>query len=115
MRIGNRGRANKESDIGKEKTMEMEKKPQIGAVAFKDGNYFREVEGKQNVSREDVMTIKTFGFTWEPMHRDTEDPYLQSYFVVEVPDNATAQRVIDRLRQSEAVVAAYVKPPDELP
>lgn len=29
--------------------MEMEKKPQIGTVAFKDGNYFLEVEGKQNV------------------------------------------------------------------
>jgi len=59
--------------------------------------------------------IKTLGLTVEPMHRNTDDPNLRSYFIVEVPDNATAQRVIDRLRQSKAVVAAYVKPPDELP
>ena len=59
--------------------------------------------------------IEAFGLTLEPMHRDTDDPTLQSYFVVEVPDHATAQRVMARLRQLEAVEAAYVKPPDELP
>ncbi len=62
-----------------------------------------------------LRLIETFGLTLEPMHPDTDDPNLQSYFTVEVLDHATAQRVIDRLRQSEAVEAAYVKPPDELP
>lgn len=66
-------------------------------------------------SQELVKIIKTFGLTLEPMHRDTDDPNLQSYFIVEAPDQAAAKRVIDRLRQSEAVKAAYVKPPDELP
>jgi hypothetical protein len=62
-----------------------------------------------------LRMIETFGLTLEPMHRDTDDPNLRSYFIVEVPDNATAQRVIDRLRRSEAVAAVYVKPPDALP
>lgn len=62
-----------------------------------------------------LRTIETFGLALEPMHRDTDDPNLQSYFIVEVPDHATAQCVMDRLQQSETVEAAYVKPPDELP
>jgi hypothetical protein len=66
-------------------------------------------------SEELLKTIGTFGLALEPMHRDTDDPNLQSYFTVEVPDHATAQRVMNRLQQSESVKAAYVKPPDELP
>jgi len=62
-----------------------------------------------------LRMVDTLGYALEPMHRDTDDPNLQSYFIVEAPDSATAQRVIDRLRESEAVEAAYVKPPDELP
>ena len=62
-----------------------------------------------------LKTIETFSLTLQPMHRDTEDPNLQRYFIVEVPDQATAQRVMERLQQSEAVEAAYVKPRDELP
>ncbi|GAB61441.1 MAG: hypothetical protein DWB56_14060 [Candidatus Jettenia sp.] len=66
-------------------------------------------------SKELVRIIEIFNLTLHPMHRDTDDPNLQSYFIVEVPDHATAQRVTDRLRRLEAVKAAYVKPPDELP
>lgn len=66
-------------------------------------------------SKELMKIIETFGLTLEHMHRDTDDPKLQSYFIVEVPNHATAQRMIDRLQQLEAVEAAYVKPPDELP
>lgn len=62
-----------------------------------------------------LRIIETFGLALEPMHLDTNDPSLQSYFTVEVEDHATAQRVINGLQQLEAVKAAYVKPPDELP
>jgi len=34
---------------------------------------------------------------------------------VEVPDYATAKRMMDRLQSLEAVEAAYVKPPDKMP
>ena len=73
-------------------------------------------QGPPTAESETILrVIEAFGLTLEPMHRDTDNPSLQSYFVLEVPDDATAQRVMDRLRQSEAVEAAYVKPPDELP
>jgi len=62
-----------------------------------------------------LRMIATFGLTLKPLHLDTDDPTLQSYFIVEAPDLATAQRVMDRLGRSKAVLAAYVKPPDELP
>ena len=66
-------------------------------------------------SEELLRIIETFGFTLEPMHCDTDDANLQRYFIVEVPDHVTAQRVIERLLQSKAIEAAYVKPPDEMP
>jgi hypothetical protein len=66
-------------------------------------------------SEELLRIIKTFGIGLEPMHRDTDDPTLQSYFTVEVVDPATAQSLMNRLQQLEAIKAAYVKPPDELP
>jgi hypothetical protein len=61
-----------------------------------------------------LMMTETLGLTLKRMHPDTDDPNLQSYFIVEVPDHATAQHVMNRLQHSEAVKAAYVKPPDEL-
>lgn len=62
-----------------------------------------------------LRMIESFGFMLEPMHHDTDDPILRNYFIVEVTDYGTAQRVMDRLQHSEAVKAAYIKPPDELP
>jgi hypothetical protein len=59
--------------------------------------------------------VEPFGSTLVPMHRDTDDPNLQSYFIVEVPDNEIAQRVIDQLLPARGIRAAYIKPPDELP
>ncbi len=52
------------------------------------------------------------GVTPRPLHPGAEDPRLRSYYVVDVPDGATAERVVARLRQSPAVAAAYIKPPD---
>jgi hypothetical protein len=66
-------------------------------------------------SEELLRIIETLGLRLEPMHHDADDPNLQTYFTVEVQDQATAQRVIDRLQQLEGIEAAYVKPPDELP
>lgn len=60
-------------------------------------------------------TIESLGFTLEPLHPETNDPVLQSHFTVSVPDSAAAQRLIERLNQSAAVKAAYVKPADEPP
>jgi len=62
-----------------------------------------------------LRVIETFGLTLVPMHPGTDDPNLQSFFTVEVQDQGTAQRLIDRLQQLAGIEAAYVKPPDELP
>lgn len=62
-----------------------------------------------------LRMVDTLGYMLEPMHLETDDPNLRCYFIVESPDNATAQRVIDRLRGLEAIEAIYVKPPDEQP
>lgn len=66
-------------------------------------------------SQELLQTTKALGIVLEPVHPGAEDPLLAPYFTVEVPDPATAERVITRLQQSKAIEAAYLKPPDELP
>lgn len=66
-------------------------------------------------SRELLKTAWDLDVTLKPMHPDTDDPKLASYFVVELPDAATAERVIARLQNCKAIKAAYMKPPDELP
>lgn len=55
------------------------------------------------------------GITLEPMHEGAEEPELQTYFTVEVPDAQTAERIAERLRACAAIEAAYLKPTDELP
>jgi len=62
-----------------------------------------------------LSIIETFNLALEPMHPDTDDSSLQSFFVVEAQDSTTAQRIIDHLQELEAVEAAYIKPPDEQP
>jgi hypothetical protein len=66
-------------------------------------------------SREVSQVADEFGAALEPMHPGSEDPLLAPYFTVEVPDPATAERVIVSLRNCEAVEAVYLKPPDAMP
>ena len=62
-----------------------------------------------------VGALEEAGLILEPMHPNTDDPTLQSFFIVEVHDQETAQQVIDRLQSLDGIEAAYVKPPDEMP
>jgi len=55
------------------------------------------------------------GVSLRPMHPGATDRTLASYFVADVPDMATGERIASRLRRSRGVQAAYVKPDDELP
>ena len=59
--------------------------------------------------------VEEFGVSFRRLHPDTDDPVLSSYFIVDVPDPALAPRVLDRLRRSPVVSAAYIKAPDALP
>jgi hypothetical protein len=56
-----------------------------------------------------------FGTALRPLHPGVEDAALMPFFLAEVPDRATADRLIASLRTHESVEAAYVKPPDEMP
>jgi hypothetical protein len=58
---------------------------------------------------------RDLGITLEPVHPGVSDPTLASYFTVEVPDEDTAERVVERLKLCKAVDGAYIKPSDELP
>lgn len=67
------------------------------------------------LSKELLQTVKKLDLVLKPLHPGTEDPRLISYFVVKVPDPTTAERVRDRLQHCQAIEAAYIKPPDEMP
>ena len=72
--------------------------------------------GQPTTESEELNHItKQLGVALKSIHPGTADPDLTRYFTVEAPDQATAERVIARLRQSKAVEAAYVKPLDAMP
>lgn len=62
-----------------------------------------------------LSRAQKLGVTLRPMRSPSADSVLASDFTVEVPDRATAERIIDELRGCEAVEAAYFVPSDELP
>ena len=66
-------------------------------------------------SQELLQTVEDLGVALVPVHPGASDPYLAPYFTIEVPDTETAERTIERLRQSTAVEAAYIKPRDAMP
>ena len=51
----------------------------------------------------------------EPVHPGQTHPLLAPYFMVEVPDRETAEKLINRLQRFKIVEAAYFKPDEQLP
>lgn len=51
----------------------------------------------------------------QPVHPGVEDDDLKTFFMAEVGTAGEADRLIDRLRRSPHVAAAYLKPADEPP
>ncbi len=62
-----------------------------------------------------MQILAPFGVTLEPLHLGTDDPELQTHFWVNVPDQAVAERILQRLHQLKVIQAAYLKPPDAMP
>ena len=62
-----------------------------------------------------VRTVESFGLALEPMHPGADDAELQTYFLVDLQDQQTAQELLQRLQQMSGIEAAYLKPPDESP
>jgi hypothetical protein len=78
------------------------------ASAIRDASPGTEHPELQSLSRE-------LGIAFHAMHPGTDDPTLRTYFTVDVQNAALAERVAQRLRDSPAIAAAYVKPPDAMP
>jgi hypothetical protein len=55
------------------------------------------------------------GVSMAPMYPDVSHPTLQPFFIIDVPDQESAEKVIARLKQSTAVEAAYLQPEAEPP
>lgn len=66
-------------------------------------------------SAELVNKAQRLGLTLRPLRVRSENSILASGFTVEVPDRATAERVIQELRDCDAVESAYFVPSSELP
>ena len=66
-------------------------------------------------SDELVAVLEELEITLEPLHPNTGDPVLITFYTVDVVDADTAEKVINRLLLSEAIEAAYIKPPAEPP
>lgn len=66
-------------------------------------------------SAELVEKAQRLGVTLRPLRARSENSPLASGFTVEVPDRATAERVIAELRDCDAVEAAYFVPSNQLP
>ncbi len=62
-----------------------------------------------------LEAVGDLGVDLRPIHPGIADPELSTHFMVEVPDQSTAQRIVDRLSDSPVVTAAYIKPEAEAP
>jgi hypothetical protein len=58
---------------------------------------------------------RALGVELHPTHPGAEDVSLQPFYQAEVNDPDAVARVLDRLRASPAVEAAYAKPPEAAP
>lgn len=67
------------------------------------------------ITDEVAQAANELGVDLKPMYPGIDDPSLAQLYTVEVPDMATAVRVIKRLRSCNSVEAAYLKPPEVLP
>lgn len=55
------------------------------------------------------------GVSLTPMYPGESHPTLLPFFFIDVPDKASAEKVVARLTQSEAVESAYMQPEAEPP
>jgi hypothetical protein len=59
--------------------------------------------------------LEKMGLRLEPIHPGQTHPLLAPYFMIEVPDRQSAERVLDHLSKYKIVEAAYLRPEDAAP
>jgi hypothetical protein len=62
-----------------------------------------------------ASVLAEHSLTAQPLHPNTQDPTLASFYSVEVPPHRSVDDLLRQLHALNGVEAAYVKPPDELP
>jgi hypothetical protein len=62
-----------------------------------------------------IRLSRELGITLEALHPGSTDRDLKTFFAAEVANPQVADGVLAQLRQSPAVLAAYIKPTDALP
>lgn len=62
-----------------------------------------------------LREVKKLGLKLEPVHPLQTHPLLTPYFMVDVPDRQTAERVIEKLSKNQIVEAAYLHPEESAP
>jgi hypothetical protein len=60
-----------------------------------------------------LSVTRQLGATIVPQHPGVGDPTLSRYFVVQLPERALAERLVDALLAVPEVESAYVKPGEE--
>ena len=72
------------------------------------------LQDESDVSRL-VEAVEELGLKLEPVHPHQTHPLLTPYYMIEVPDRPTAERVIEQISKNKIVEAAYLPPEESLP
>jgi histidinol-phosphate/aromatic aminotransferase/cobyric acid decarboxylase-like protein len=70
---------------------------------------------KQTPAARLAEEVNQLGLKLEPVNPGQTHPLLAPFFMVEVPDRETAEKVINQLSQNPTVEAAYFHPDESAP
>ena len=62
-----------------------------------------------------AQVLDDYSLAAQPLDRGTDDPTLRCFYTVDVPRDVAVDDLLQRLKELDAVEAAYVKPVDEMP
>jgi hypothetical protein len=82
--------------------------PETAKALRKDGR-------KRGASAGLEKHLRATGVKLVPMHPESDDPELSTWFHATVPANSDVEEISRGLRAHSPVLAAYPKPPTELP
>jgi hypothetical protein len=58
---------------------------------------------------------RELGIELRALHPGTSDPTLRTHYAADIPDDERGARIVEQLRGSPLIAAAYTKPPDAMP
>lgn len=58
---------------------------------------------------------KAHGGSGGALHPGAADPQLSAFYMLAIPDSGQAQKALATIRENRSVLAAYIKPAEELP